>query len=81
MITVKTRYLLLILCLVLLTGCSANLNDGFDVAADMLEDSKKKNISCEIVYADGASAELVEEAKLLAAEIEEQTEMDTLTRS
>lgn len=81
MITVKTRCLLLILCLVLLTGCSANLNDGFDVAADMLEDSKKKNISCEIVYADGASAELVEEAKFLAAEIEEQTEMDTLTRS
>lgn len=80
MITVKMKLLPLVLCLVMLAGCSVGTDGGFELAADMLDSENGKSVSCEIVYAENASPELVEEAKRLAAEVDGQTGMETLVR-
>ena len=83
MTTVKKkckRILPIVLSLLILTGCSSE-NNGFDIAVDMLDEKDRKSVFCEILYADDASPALVEQAKVLAAEVEEQTEMDTLVHS
>lgn len=75
------RLILIILCLSIFVGCSQTEGDAFLALGEMMESAETDQMRCEIIYGGDASATLVDAARKLAQEVEEQTGMDTVTHS